>query len=47
MSPRVTSLEEEEEVDVDRVDQDGVRRVEGVESICHDLNRASLRLTVA
>ena len=38
MFPSDTSLVEEVEADVDRADQDGVRRVEGAESICHDLN---------
>ena len=47
MSPSDTSLVEEEGVDVDRADRDGVERVEGVESVYCDLNQASLRLTVA
>ena len=38
MSPSDTSLVEEVGVDVDRAEQDGVGRVEGVESVCHDLN---------
>ena len=39
---------EEEGADVDGVDQDGAEQEEGAaESVCHDQNRASLRLTVA
>ena len=48
MSPSDTLLVEEEGVDVDGVDRDGAEREGGVvESDCHDLNCASLRLTVA
>ena len=47
MSPKVTSLEEEEGVDVGRAKRDGVGREGGVESCCRDLNCASLRFTVA
>ena len=47
MSPKDTSLVEEE-ADADGVDRDGVEREEGAtESICRDRNWASLRLTVA
>ena len=46
-SPKDTSLEEEG-VDADRVEQDGVEREEGVaESDCRNRNWASLLLTVA
>ena len=47
MSHKDTSLEEEEGVDVGRVEQDGVCREGGVESCCRDLNCASLRFTEA
>ena len=47
MSHKDTSLEEEEGVDVGRVEQDGVSREGGVESCCRDLNYASLHFTVA
>ena len=48
MSPSDTLLVGEEGVDVDGVDRDGAEREGGVvESDCHDLNCASLRLTVA
>ena len=46
MSPKDTSLEEEEGADVGRAKQDGVGREGGVESCCCDLNCASLRFTV-
>ena len=46
MSPSDTSLMEEEGVNVDRADQDGAGRVGVAESICRDLNYASLRFTV-
>ena len=37
----------EEGADVDGVDQDGAKQEEGaVESVCHDRNWASLRLTI-
>ena len=46
-SPKDTSSEEEG-MDANGVDRDGVERKEGaVESVCHDQNWASLRLTVA
>ena len=46
-SPKDTSLEEKE-ADADGVDRDGAEREEGaVESVCHDRNWASLRLTIA
>ena len=48
MSPSDTLLVEEEGVDVDRADRDGVEREGGAaESVCHDLNCTSLRLMVA
>ena len=47
MSPKDTSLEEEEEADVGRAEPDGVEREGGVESYYCDLNYASLRFTVA
>ena len=48
MSPRVTSPEEEEGVDVDGAKRDGVEwKGEAAESDCQDLNWASLYLTVA
>ena len=47
MSPKDTSLEEEEGADVGRVERDGVGREGGVESYCCDLNCASLHFTVA
>ena len=47
MSPNVTSPEEEEEANVDRVEGDGVEREGGAaESDCYDRNWASLHLTV-
>ena len=42
-----TSLEKEEGADVDRADRDEAKRVGAAESVCRDLNYASLRLTVA
>ena len=48
MSPRVTSLVEDEGADVDGVDRDGAEWVGGaVDPNCLDLNYASLRLTIA
>ena len=48
MSPRVTLLVEEEGVNVDEADRDGAEQEGGAtEFIYHDLNYASLRLTVA
>ena len=48
ISPRDTSLKEEEGANVDGVDRDGAKREGGaVESIFRDLNCTSLRLTVA
>ena len=47
MSPSDTSLVEEKGANVDRADQDGVGRVGVAESICRDLNCASLRFTIA
>ena len=47
MSPRDTSLEEEEGADVSQAERDGVGRERGVESCCRDLNYVSLRFTVA
>ena len=48
MSPSDTLLEEEEGADMDGVDQDGAKREGGTaESVCRDLNYASLHLTVA
>ena len=48
MSPSDTSLKEEEGVDVDGANRDGVEREGGVaESVSRDLNCASLRLIVA
>ena len=48
ISPRVTSLVEEEGADMDGVDRDGVEREGGVaDPNCLDLNYASLRLMVA
>ena len=47
MSPRVTSLIEEEEADVNGAERDGVEREGGAaESDCLDRNCASLRLTI-
>ena len=46
MSPKDTSLEEEEGVDVDRAEQDGVRWEGGVESCYRDLSCTSLHFTV-
>ena len=43
MSPSDTSLEEEEGADVDGAEREGG----AAESICRDLNCASLRLTIA
>ena len=46
-SPKDTSLEKEEGVDMDGAERDGVEQEEGAaESDCHDLNYASLSLTV-
>ena len=47
MSPKDTSLVEEEGVDVVWAEWDGVGREGGIRSCCHDLNYASLRFTVA
>ena len=48
MSPKVTSPEEEERVDVDGAEQDRAEWEGGAaESDCQDRNCASLRLTVA
>ena len=47
MSPKDTSLEEEEGEDVGRTEWDGVGWEGGVESCCHNLNCALLRFTVA
>ena len=48
MSPSDALLEEEEGADMDGVDQDGAKREGGTaESVCRDLNYASLHLTVA
>ena len=48
MSPRVTSLIEEEGADVDGADRDGAKREGGdADPDCLDLNYASLHLTVA
>ena len=48
ISPRDTSLKEEEGANVDGTDRDGADREGGaVESVFRDLNYASLRLTVA
>ena len=48
MSPNDTSLKEEEGVDVDGADQDGVEwEGRAAESVCRDLNCASLCVTVA
>ena len=47
MSPKDTSLVEEEGVEVGWAEWDGVGREEGEESYCRDLNCASLRFTVA
>ena len=38
MSPSDTSLEEKVGADVNRADRDGVERVKGAESVCHNLN---------
>ena len=38
MSSSDTSLVEEMGADVDRADRDGVGQIEGVESVCRDLN---------
>ena len=46
MSPKDILLEEEEGVDVGRVERDAVGQEGGVESCCRDLNCASLRFTV-
>ena len=46
MSPKDTSLEEEEGADVGRSERDGVGREGGVEFCCRNLNCASLRFTV-
>ena len=47
MSPKDTSLEEEEGADMGQAKQDGVEQEGGVESYCRDLNCASLRFTIA
>ena len=48
MSPKVTSLEEEEGADVDGAEQDGAEREGGAaKSDCRDRNWALLCLTVA
>ena len=48
ISPSDTSLDEKEGVDVDGADRDGAEQEGGAaESIYHDLNYASLCLTVA
>ena len=48
ISPSDTSLDKKEGVDVDGADRDGAEREGGaVESICGDLNYASLLLMVA
>ena len=48
MSSSDTSLEEEEGVDVDGADQDGVEWEGGATKfVCHDLNYALLHLMVA
>ena len=47
MSPKDTSLKEEEGVDVSRAERDGVSREGGVESYYRDLNYTSLRFSVA
>ena len=48
MSPRVTLPVEEEGVDVDGAERDGVEwEGEAAESDFHDLNCALLRLTIA
>ena len=48
MSPKDTLLVEEDGADVDRADRDGIEREGGAaESVCRDLNYASLRLTIA
>ena len=48
MSPSDTSLEEEEGVDMDGADRDEAEQEGGAtKSVCHDLNYASLRLTIA
>ena len=47
MSPRDTSLEEEEGADVSQAERDGVGRERGVESCCRDLNCVSLCFIVA
>ena len=47
MSPNVTSLKEEEGADVDEAKRDGAEWEGGAtESVCYDLNSASLRLTI-
>ena len=47
MSPKDTSLIEEEGTDVGWAKRDGVGRSGGVESCCHNLNCASLSFTIA
>ena len=47
MSPSDTSLVEEEGADVDRADREGARQVGVAESVCCDLNYASLRFMIA
>ena len=46
MSPKDTSLVEEEGADVGQAERDGVGREGGEESCYRDLNCASLRFTV-
>ena len=46
MSPKDTSLEEEEGTDVGQSERDGVGREGGVEFCCRNLNCTSLRFTV-
>ena len=47
LSPKNTSLKEEEGANVSQVERDGVGQEGGVESYCHNLNCASLCFTVA
>ena len=47
MSPKDTSLEEEEGADVGRAERDGVGQERGVESCCRDLNCTLLHFTIA
>ena len=46
ISPKDTSLEEEEGADLGRAERDVVGREGGVESYCHNLNYTSLHFTV-